>query len=132
VTAEQLGFKFTNVPHLMRVRCHFCSRQKREWEVHRLGTAALTTQVICNDCLEWHHAALEFLAGNGTPRGCQSCGATWEFLRESRIGVEKVSMFCVPRDGILVLLCDSCIGPYTAKRADLYRGTAFGATALKL
>jgi hypothetical protein len=130
VTAEQLGFKFTNVPHLMRVRCHFCSRQKREWEVHQLGDAARSTQVICADCLEWHQTALEFLAGRAKP-GCQCCMATWDFLRDRSPGVE-IRFYVVPRDGILQLLCDSCIGPYTAKRADLYRGTAFGTTVLKI
>jgi hypothetical protein len=126
VTAEQLGFRFTNVPHLMRVRCHFCSRQRREWEVHRLGTADLTTQVICQDCLDWHNAALEFLAGNGTPRGCQSCGLTAEVLRDREPGVAW-RLFVVPRDGVYSVLCKDCKALYVAKRADLYRGTAFGA-----
>ena len=74
----------------------------------------------------WHLAALDVLAG-GIPPGCQACGATWEFLRDSAVGAENVSMSCVPKDGILQLLCKPCCDAYVLKRADLYKGTPFGA-----
>jgi hypothetical protein len=109
------------------VRCHYCSHFRPAWRVHQLSGAA---QTICDYCFEWHNKAIEFLAGRAMP-GCQKCGATWEFLRDSTPGVE-VRMYVVPRDGIYQLLCAGCIRPYVEKRADLYRGTAFGADSLKI
>jgi hypothetical protein len=120
-----------NVARLVRVRCHFCSRQKLEFDVHHLGSVDRPAQVICAECLDWHNRALEFLAGRAMP-GCQSCLATWEFLRESRVGVENIRMYVVPKDGILQVLCEDCIRPYVEKRADLYRGTPFGTKTLNL
>lgn len=115
------------VPSLVPVRCHFCSRMRQEWRIHRLAGNA---QLICDYCLEWHNNALEFLAGNYKP-GCQCCGATWEFLHDSTVGVE-IRMYVVPKDGIYQILCAACIKPYMSKRADLYSGTVFGAEVLKV
>ena len=75
--------------------------------------------------MEWHNRGIEFLAGNAMP-GCQSCGATWELLRDIAPG-SHVRMFVLPKDGIYQVLCESCVTPYVEKRADLYRGTPFGA-----
>ncbi len=111
-----------NVPHVVRVRCHFCSRERAIWQVHRL---AGNSQVLCEDCLDWHQRGIEFLAGNAMP-GCQSCLSTWERLRDQTLG-EHVRLYVVPKDGIYQVLCEACIRPYTEKRADLYRGTRFGA-----
>jgi hypothetical protein len=110
----------SNVPQVVMVRCHYCSRELPQWRVHHLTRA----QTICDHCLEWHNHALEFLAGQ-IPPGCQACNSSWEFLRDSQIGVE-IRMYVVPRDGIYQLLCPTCVQPYIAKRADLYRGTEFG------
>jgi hypothetical protein len=107
---------------VVAVRCHFCSRQLPTWRTHQL---AMYAQRICDDCLEWHSKALEFLAGGAMP-GCQSCGATFDFLRDSAIGVEDIRMYFVPKDGVYAVLCATCCGPYVAKRADLYRETPFG------
>jgi hypothetical protein len=114
-----------NVPHLVRVRCHFCSRQKPEWAIHRLGTPDFPAQTICFDCWEWHNTALELLAGRGMP-GCQACGLTADVLRDREPGATW-RLFVVPRDGVYSVLCAGCVGPYVGKRRDLYRGTAFGA-----
>ena len=111
---------------VIAVRCHYCSRQLPAWRTHQLESAS---QRICDDCLEWHNKAIEFLAGRAMP-GCQVCCATWEFLRDSALGVE-VRMYVVPKDGIYQILCATCVGPYVSKRADLYQGTPFG-HALKL
>jgi len=94
--------------------------------VHQLTEA----QTICDYCVEWHNHAIEFLAG-AAPKGCSACGATWQFLRDSAPGVE-VRLYVVPRDGIYQLLCGPCVRPYTAQRADLFRGTAYGQQALKI
>lgn len=103
------------------VRCHYCSRQVPAWRTHRLGDHA---QLICDDCLDWHNKAIDLLAGRAMP-GCQACGATCEFLRNSELSGE-IRMYVVPKDGIYQVLCQSCCGPYVAKRSDLYRETPFG------
>ena len=102
-------------------RCNYCSRQLPAWRIHALAGGA---QRICDDCLEWHNKAIEFLAGNTMP-GCQACGVTWEFLHDSTLN-GNVRMFVVPRDGIYQILCATCIRPYIEKRVDLYRATKFG------
>lgn len=117
---------FANIPNLTAVRCHFCSKQRPRFRVHTLTNA----QTICDHCLEWHQHAIEFLAG-GTIPGCQECERTFEFLRDSTPGVE-IRMYVVPKDGIYQVLCQACIQPYLPKRADLFRGTEFGKTALNL
>jgi len=107
-------------------RCSFCSRERAGFRIHQLAAG----QTICDYCLEWHCNALEVLGG-GVPRGCQECGASWELLRDSTLGVE-VKVYVVPKDGIYQVLCLACVRKYTAKRADLYRGTRFGSEVLKL
>jgi hypothetical protein len=116
---------------VIAVRCHYCSRQLPAWRTHQLGGTERPAQRICDDCLDWHNRALDFLAGEAQP-GCQVCLATWEFLRDSAVGVETVRMYVCPKDGIYQLICSACVGPYVAKRADLYRGTPFGTEVLKL
>lgn len=108
------------------IRCSYCSKQRPEFRVHRMASG----QVICDDCLEWHQHALEFLGG-GMPRGCQECGVSWEFLRDSTPG-DEVRMYVVPKDGILQVLCAECVRAYVPKRADLYMGTKFGSEVLKI
>jgi hypothetical protein len=111
---------------IVAVRCHYCSRELPAFRTHQITGA----QRICDDCLDWHNKAIEFLAG-APPPGCQACGATWEFLRDSELAVE-IRMYVVPRDGIYQILCRSCVQPYLPKRADLYAGTAFGRNVLKI
>ena len=115
-----------NLPHVVGVRCNWCSRERPAYRVHRLAS----NQVICDYCLEWHQAAIDMLAGK-PPRGCQQCGISWETLRDSTPGVE-VRMYVVPKDGIYQLLCAHCVRPYAGKRADLYGGTEFGRNQLKI
>lgn len=115
-----------NVPQLVAHRCNYCSRQLPAFRVHRI---AANSQVICDDCLDWHNKAIEFLAGGAIP-GCQACGASWEFLHASTLGVE-IRLYVVPKDGIYQVLCATCVRPYVSQRADLYRDTRFGA-ALKI
>ena len=112
----------------MTARCNYCSRQLPFFRVHRLREA----QIICDDCIDWHNRALEFLAG-APPPGCQECGATWEFLRDSPLSVEiQLRMYVVPRDGIYQILCSECVRRYLPKRRDLYAGTQFGHGVLKI
>jgi len=92
-TAVSLAIKVVSIV------CHFCSRPRPAWRIHQITRA----QSICDYCLEWHKAALEFLAGRSMP-GCQVCGETWEFLRDSTLGVE-VRMYVVPKDGNYQILC---------------------------
>ena len=117
---------FRHVPHVLKIRCHWCSKQREDFRVHRLAS----NQVICDYCLEWHMKALDMLAGT-LPPGCQGCDRTMAQLYDSSNGVE-VRMYVVPKDGIYQVLCRSCIQPYTGKRSDLYTGTKFGKETLKL
>ncbi|HWE51391.1 MAG TPA: hypothetical protein VG273_16485 [Bryobacteraceae bacterium] len=118
---------FRNVPDVALQRCNYCSKRRRRFELRRLAGHA---QLICDDCIDWHNRAVEFLAGS-VPPGCQECRATWEFLRDSTPFVE-IRMYVVPKDGIYQLLCAACVRPYLPKRQDLYRGTQFGTDVLKL
>lgn len=111
---------------VIAARCSFCSRQRAPGRIHQLTTG----QGICDYCLDWHQHALAFLGG-AVPRGCQECASTWEFLRESTLG-DEVRMYVVPRDGIYQLLCAACARQYLPKRADIYKGTQFGAEVLKI
>ena len=95
--------------------------------VHRLAS----NQVICENCLDWHFHALEFLGGTEGPRGCYGCLLTWREL-EARTPGTQVRLYVVPKDGILQLLCRDCVQPYLSKRSELFRGTKFGREALKI
>lgn len=107
------------------VRCHYCSRERPPWRVHRLGSDARPAQTICDYCLEWHQRAIDLLSGHGIS-GCQACEATWETLRDREPDAE-VRLYVVPRDGIYQVLCAACVQPYVKSRKDLYRGTPYGA-----
>ena len=115
-------------PALFEVlRCNWCSKSRPRFRAHRLASG----QVICDHCLDWHYHALEFLGGNGAPRGCQPCGVTFDQLRE-RAPAAEVRMYVVPKDNILQLLCAECVKPYLPKQKQLYKGTQFGSQKLKL
>ncbi len=115
-----------SVPNVLRVQCNFCSRFHPSFRVHKLTRA----QTICDDCFDWHHKALEVLAG-AVPDSCQSCGVkTVNFVDNDPTA--QTRMYLVPRDGIYQILCRNCVETYLPKRADLYRGTEFGSKVLKL
>jgi hypothetical protein len=114
------------VLELVAVRCSFCSKERPAHRVHHLTNG----QIICDYCMEWHRNAMDVLSG-GVPRGCQECGATWEFLRDSTLGVE-VRMYVVPKDGIYQLLCSLCVAKYLQKVPHLNKGTRFGCEVLKI
>jgi hypothetical protein len=101
-------------------RCNWCSKERPAFRVHTLASR----QNMCDVCLEWHIHAGDVLAG-AVPNGCQECGITWRALSDLTPGAE-VRMYVVPKDGLLAVLCRTCVEPYTTKRADLYRGTEFG------
>jgi hypothetical protein len=82
-----------------------------------------SNQVICDVCIDWHVAAMDFLGG-APPRGCQECGITWEKLRS--LPGDRTSIFIVPKDGIYQMLCEECKNAYVVLRPDLYRNTEFG------
>lgn len=115
-----------NLTVRMDRQCNWCSKFRPDFLTHRLSS----NQVICENCLDWHNAALEMLGGE-PPRGCQECGRSWQTLSAETPGLQ-VRMYVVPKDGIYQLLCPSCVRPYLPKRADLYRGTEFGSQTLKL
>lgn len=106
-------------------RCNWCDRQRARFRVHQLASG----QVICDYCLEWHSNALDMLGGS-PPKGCQVCRHSWAELCARDLGAQ-VRMYVVPKDGIYQLLCAACVRPYLPKRKELYKGTHFGATALK-
>lgn len=96
-------------------RCNFCSKQHPAYRVHTLTSR----QVICDYCLDWHQAALDFLGGH-PPKGCQACEKPWaEFPAAT-------AFYLVKKDGIYQLLCKNCVVPYTKKRSDIYAGTDYG------
>jgi hypothetical protein len=108
------------------VGCHWCGQFKPRFRVHTLASR----QTICDYCLEWHYHALEFLGG-AAPAGCQVCLTSWAELRAAEPG-DEVRLYVVPKDGILALLCRACVKPYLPKTKDHYKGTRFGAEALKI
>lgn len=95
-----------------------------------MGTPERPAQTICEDCLDWHNKAIALLAGEAIP-GCQACGASWEILCDRELG-SRIPLYVVPKDGIYQVLCSLCLRAYVPKRADLYRGTSFGAEHLNL
>jgi hypothetical protein len=115
------------VPHVVNLRCNYCSKEKPAHRCHRVGTAG---QICCDYCLEWHLHALDVLGG-AMPKGCQECGQTWDQLRESGPLVEG-RVYVVPKDGMQQVLCRVCVAKYLPKRADLYKGTQFGSETLKI
>ncbi|HXR39694.1 MAG TPA: hypothetical protein VN776_11400 [Terracidiphilus sp.] len=110
---------------VIAVTCHWCSKPRAPWVIHQLATG----QAICDYCFEWHKHALDFLGG-AIPIGCQQCQRTWEQLQAS--AGEQLSMYVVPKDGLLQMLCALCAEDYLPKRKDLYRGTKFGKETLNL
>jgi hypothetical protein len=108
------------------VLCNWCTKFRPKFRVHRLTS----NQVICDYCMAWHNHALEFLGG-AIPVGCQVCQRSWDTLRDTTPG-EQVRLYVVPKDGYLQLMCLACVKPYLPKTKHLYKGTQFGAEALKL
>lgn len=101
-------------------RCHWCSRQVNPREVLRL----LTGQCMCPRCHEWHLHALDVLSG-AVPNGCQMCGVSTRTLNDLD-NSPTIRMYVIPIDGIYAIACLTCKEGYVRKRAELYKGTAFG------
>lgn len=110
---------------VIAARCHYCSRYLPPSRVHALGPAENPAQTICDDCLLWHARAIELMAGQGVPPGCQKCGTTREILAMKAPGIEY-KLYVVPKDGVLQVLCGECVVPYVGQRRDLYGKTPFG------
>jgi len=108
------------------LRCHWCTKHKPRYRIHTLASR----QNICDDCLQWHYHCLSFLGG-AAPAGCQVCKKSWAELHAEALGGE-CRLYVVPKDGILQLLCIDCVRPYLPKTKELYKGTRFGAEALKI
>jgi hypothetical protein len=118
----------SSVPHVLKVRCQYCSHFYHPLEVLNIGQGGV---VMCWKCHEWHTANLLAAFQGGVPKGCFECKATWDELRlRLTIGdnPDEVKMFLVPKDGIYQLLCRTCSDAYEQKRADLLRGTLYGQT----
>lgn len=105
----------------MALRCTWCSQHKSPYDLMHLSTG----QLMCRRCYEWHHHALELLASGQLPPGCQECGLTMQQLN-AVTNATTTRMYVVPKDGIYQVICLTCKEAYCRKRADLYRGTAFG------
>lgn len=114
------------VRNVLKLRCNFCSKELPVHRVHQIQHA----QIICDNCLDWHNKALDFLAGGSIP-GCQVCERSWSVLRDEAKSVE-VRLYVVPRDGIYQVHCAACAADYLPKRADLYQGTEFGHRKLRI
>lgn len=131
---------------IFAARCNWCSRFSNPSDLLPFPSG----QQMCRRCFEWHYHALGILSGD-TPRGCQECGLTMAQLNVLSLppttrmygaeayGAEAygakaygakangaLRMYVVPKDGIYAVLCLTCKEDYCRKRADLYRGTAFG------
>lgn len=104
---------------VMGERCNWCGKFRAPNSVHRLKSH----QAICDECLEWHAAAMDVLAGK-PPAGCQECGKTWQHLREHAAPAPP-KMTIVEKDGIYQLLCEPCAEQYVGKRADFFGNTPF-------
>jgi hypothetical protein len=106
---------------IVAVRCNWCSRQLSPSDVYAFSSL----QAMCKRCWEGHHHALDVLAGN-MPRACQECGLTVAELN-ALSNAPTTRMYVVHKDGIYQVLCLTCTDKYCAKRADLFKGTEFGA-----
>lgn len=111
-----------------QIRCNRCSRELPRWRVHQL---AAHSGALCEYCLAGHLHALAVLGG-AMPRYCQQCGRTREQLARLNPADPLLRLYVVPKDGILQMLCELCKEAYVRKRADLYKGTAYGHGELKL
>jgi hypothetical protein len=111
-----------SLPNLFPVQCNWCSHYRPAYASHQLENGL----TICEYCLQRHIEALDFLGTGRLPDTCQCCGKTWVHLAAT--AEIAIKIYIVPKDGIYQLLCDSCIGPYTLKRSDLYKGSRFGAS----
>lgn len=110
-----------NVPQVVRMRCHYCSRFRSPREILNIGTGGA---VMCWLCYEWHGKAMLMLAGEPPP-GCQVCGVTFTEL-SARAGGGDCKMYVHQKDGLYQILCQSCSDRYVFQRADLYRPTQYG------
>jgi hypothetical protein len=108
--------------------CSFCSKPRPPLSVHRM----VSGQTICEDCVNWHVHALDFLGG-APPNGCQECGKTWDAMRAESPALDMaVRVFIVAKDGIYQMLCAQCARAYVPKTPNLYKGTKFGSEVLHL
>ena len=108
------------------LKCHWCQRWRPRGTVYRLTSR----QNMCDDCMDWHVHALEFLGG-AEPRGCFQCRLSWEELKARTPG-NQVRLYVVPKDGVYQLLCRGCVEPYLKKNTQLFEGTKFGREILKI
>ena len=105
---------------VMALRCNWCSQPKHPTRLMHLSSG----QLMCDHCYERHMQMAEVLA-NDIPKGCKLCGLSLEALN-NLAGRATTRMYVIPIDGIYAAACATCKDIYCAKRADLYKGTAFG------
>jgi hypothetical protein len=116
----------TNVPQILRIRCHYCSKWHHPKEVLDIGVGGVK---MCFRCHEWHIENIRAIVSQGVPVGCFECRKTWAELRllyRPGDNPDEVKMSVVPRDGIYQLLCGTCSDAYERKRGDLIRDTLYG------
>ena len=107
---------------VMAVKCHYCAKFHNPRQTRLLSCRVQ----MCEQCEEWHLAALKMIAGD-PPKGCQVCGLSYREL-ELIVG-SKVRFVAVPKDGIYQVLCGACADGYVVLRRDLVQDTAFAARA---
>jgi hypothetical protein len=114
----------SNVPQVLRIRCHYCSQFRSPHEITDIGQGGAR---MCWHCYEWHLRALDLLCNGNPPPGCQECGTAFADL-ERRAAEGNFRMYAHPKDGFYQILCQHCSDEYERKRADLYGATVYGHT----
>ena len=104
------------IPILTPPKCNYCSRHKSDFLPLSCGA------IMCWDCWDHHVKTLRMLGGGKPVEECQICRTPiTEMMHEHNLS--EVSMFIVPKDGVLATACRECAASYLNKRADLFRGT---------
>lgn len=112
-------------PIIIAAKCPSCSRFVLPSEIMTFGPHVR----MCRGCYEKNRKDIVIVSQQSPPKECAECHASFESLPDVG-GV--VSMVLVPKDGTLQIVCQPCADRYLPKRADLFKGTAFGRKALNL
>lgn len=106
-------------------RCPECSRFRPPGDMMGFGANVRR----CRHCQEKHVNNLVIYSNQPPPKECPDCHRNFDDLADAAGNV--VTAF-VPKDGVYQPLCLPCADRYLPKRADLFKGTAFGRKVLNL